>query len=116
MKAIASLTCTLALALCTTVLSPLAEAEDAPGRQVTYSDLNLARPEGIAALYRRIATAAQLVCEPINFRAPQNAARGRACAKESIARAISQIDMPALSLYHAKRTFVPERIQRVTAQ
>ena len=116
MNAIARLTCTLSLAFCATVLSPLAKAEDAQGRQVAYSDLNLTRPEGIATLYHRISIAAQLVCEPINFRAPQNAARGRACAKESIARAIAQIDMPELSLYHAKRTFVAERIQRVTAK
>jgi UrcA family protein len=77
---------------------------DVPAKTVDYGDLNLQRHEGITVLYRRIQVAASAVCLEPNARAPQVAARIRACASEATTRAVAQVGVPALVALHAKQS------------
>jgi UrcA family protein len=66
-------------------------------KTVTYSDLNLANPQGVEQLYRRIAGAAQHVCGALNGRSLQAKQQFSICTKQSIARAVAAVDQPALT-------------------
>ena len=77
---------------------------DLPAKTVSYGDLNLQRHEGIATLYRRIQTAANLVCSQVNERPPQVALRVRACASDATTRAVTEVGMQALATLHAQQT------------
>jgi len=75
-----------------------------PSKTVKFADLNLARPEGIAALYERLQGAADEVCSPgdprvlVAFENPQK------CARASLWHAIGQINDPALTAYAQARS------------
>jgi len=43
-------------------------ADEVQSRKITFADLNLNSPEGIAVLYRRITSAAERVCTPFESR------------------------------------------------
>jgi UrcA family protein len=70
---------------------------------VKYGDLNLAHPEGVAALYQRVAVAAGKVCS--SYESSDLTLRGqwRACVRDARSRAIADINIPALSAYAASR-------------
>src|SRR5580704_10408483 len=61
-------------------------------KTVTYGDLNLANPQGVQQLYRRIVGAAQQVCDDLNGRSLQAKEQFAICTKQSIARAVSAVD------------------------
>ena len=68
---------------------------------VNYADLNLDSPEGQEALYGRIARAADEVCGPRNTRRAGDlaqATRNRACYKETLSQAMSEISATALAV------------------
>lgn len=65
---------------------------------VGYSDLNLAHPEGAAALYRRIKAAGRTACGPSPDPRRVNEVRlYQSCYEQAIAEAIAQVDRPALT-------------------
>jgi UrcA family protein len=68
-------------------------------QKVSYADLNLTRAEGVAALYKRVHSAAENVCAPLESRELTQQSQWRACVRSSISRAIAQIDVPALTVY-----------------
>jgi UrcA family protein len=74
---------------------------DVRTKVVSYGDLNLQRHEGVKILYRRIQTAASLVCTAPNMRSPQVAMRLRECALDATTRAVRQVGVPALMTLHA---------------
>jgi UrcA family protein len=80
-----------------------AQAE-ARSKVVSYRDLNLQRHEGAATLYRRIETAASLVCSEPNARMPQVTARIRNCASDATSRAVAEVGAPMLAAIHSQRT------------
>ena len=90
-------------------------ADGVPAKTVRYSDLNLTRARGITTLYHRITKAAEVVCDSVNPRAPQNAARARICTQQAIARAVKQVNIPALALYHARIVGTPDSLVQVSA-
>ena len=73
-----------------------------PHKVVSFRDLNLSSPEGVAVLYRRINSAAQEVCgSPDRYDLSQ--LKLQICVKDAVSRAIAQVNNPMLtSLYQAK--------------
>jgi UrcA family protein len=69
---------------------------------VSFKDLNLNTPAGVAVLYRRIKIAAHDVCaDP--YRYDLSEYKLRPCIDDAVSRAIAQVNNPMLtSLYEAK--------------
>lgn len=77
-------------------------SDTAQSRIVSYSDLKLDRHDSAATLYRRIQNAAREVCRPeFDDRALAHAVSTRACVEQSVARAVSDVNRPELTAYHA---------------
>jgi UrcA family protein len=85
-------------------------------KTVTYGDLNLANPQGVQQLYRRIVGAAQQVCDVLNGRSLQAKEQFSICTKQSIARAVSAVDHPALTALHATKTGQPDSTVKLAKQ
>lgn len=73
---------------------------DAPSITIRYSDLDLAQPSGVQVLYRRIATAAKVVCDHGNSRELARVVATNKCVDHTLSQAIEEIDMPQLSALH----------------
>jgi UrcA family protein len=90
----------------TFVLAPVARAEavtDVPKIEVSYTDLDIATENGARALYRRIATAARQVCPSgEGSLIPKMDAMSRTCIRESIARAVREVNSPRLAEVEAE--------------
>lgn len=98
--------CTL-LAMLLSSLSAAAAAVE-PGevatRRVNFADLDLTRSAGVAVLYARIKSAAGEVCEPVNARALESVERSHRCTEQAIARAVADVNAPALTSYYLAKT------------
>jgi UrcA family protein len=92
----------------TTVRAADMSAESVPMKTVTYGDLNLANPQGVERLYRRIAGAAQQVCNTLNGRSFEEKQQFSICTTQSIARAVAAVDQPARTALQAIKTGRPE--------
>jgi UrcA family protein len=96
-----------ALAVCSVALSSGAAAADSssktPTLKVFYGDLNLERPEGAAALYRRLRAAADTVCSPVDSTQPDWLRRFEDCMRKSIADAVAKVDNPVLTAYYQSK-------------
>jgi UrcA family protein len=66
---------------------------------VSYRDLNLSCPEGVAALYQRVSHAAAQVCAPLESREVARMSTWKSCVNGALSRAIATINVPALSAY-----------------
>ena len=71
---------------------------------VKYSKESLATDSGAVALYRRINTAAKLVCPNPSLLDLAAQSRAKQCRTEAISRAIRQIDDSRLAAVHAGHT------------
>jgi UrcA family protein len=73
-----------------------------PHKVVSFRDLNLNSPEGVAALYGRIKSAAYDACgNPDRFDLSQ--LKLQTCIKDAVSRAIADVNSPMLtSLYQAE--------------
>ncbi len=76
-----------------------AVADDAPipARVVQYADLDLSKPAGVRTLYQRIAAAARQVCETSVGYDPHLLSREQVCIKESVARAVEDVNSAGLA-------------------
>ena len=76
---------------------------------VKYADLNIASPSGALVLYERIRAAAQSACSYFWFKTDADEAR---CVQNTIAKAVTKINEPALSaVYNAKyKTSAPSAL------
>jgi UrcA family protein len=77
-----------------------ADAGDDRQKLVHFDDLNLARPAGVATLYHRLQKAADAVCEPLNPRSLERANTFKYCVADTLSRAVSEMDQPALTSYY----------------
>jgi UrcA family protein len=89
------------------VSSALAVEPDGEVRieHVKFQDLNLDTAAGVDALYKRIHAAAQRVCA-VHVQQYLGSFSGRAaakCTKDAEARAIKEINLPALTVFAANR-------------
>ena len=74
-----------------------------PAVTVHFADLNPSTPEGVRALYDRIADAAQTVCGPSFSVWDGNAFRNwRTCYRATIDHTVRQINRPELTALHQK--------------
>jgi len=71
---------------------------------VRYSDLDLSKIDGAAALYSRVSYAAAIVCNSLQSRNLGIAAKYQACVAQAIANAVAGVDRPLVSQYHESRT------------
>jgi UrcA family protein len=79
------------------------QALDVPARTVHYSDLNLNTQAGVAALYNRIRSAAQLVCGNVDPRRLDEAASAKACMDKAVFSSVTAVNNPMLtSEYNAR--------------
>jgi UrcA family protein len=98
----------LGLALCSSLAMAAADGVVAT-RVVSYADLNLSSPQGVAALYRRITVAAEEVCGPAEWpgsRVPTPEYRD--CVSHAVADAIRRVNRPGLSDYHLHQLHRPQ--------
>lgn len=73
-----------------------------PHKVVSFRDLNLDTPDGAAALYQRIRSAAHEVCASPD-RYDLSLFKLEGCIRDAVSRAVTQVNRPMLtSLYEAK--------------
>lgn len=80
---------------------------------VQFGDLDLSRPAGVQALYRRIQQAARDVCGPEG--AAGHLGDSRECRSSAIARAVAEVDAPLLTERHRALTH-PANLQEREAR
>jgi len=83
-------------------LSALAATLDAPlpSRVVAFGDLDLNRDSGVATLYSRIRSAATEVCDPLDVLLVKLIRARFDCREDAIARAVADVNSPALTAYY----------------
>jgi UrcA family protein len=69
---------------------------------VKYGDLNLANPEGVSVLYKRLRVAAVRVCENDSPYLEKRAEVKR-CIADAMERAVARVNSPALTAYAASK-------------
>jgi len=74
---------------------------------VKFGDLNVSSPDGAAALYGRIRTAAQEVCAPLDGRDLASKVRMDGCVQKAIADAVTKVNQSALFVVYNKRNKTP---------
>ena len=84
-----------------------ADTLETRSQTVKFADLNVSSPEGAAALYRRIAAAANNLCSSIvaDSRYIGSQASLRACVHKAIADAVTKVGRPELfAVYNSKNS------------
>lgn len=99
----------LATALLAAAISPDATAEPAPEapptQVVSFAELNLNSPTGVATLYRRIQKAADKVCAfPPPGRQLSRVEERNACNARATERAVVLVGVPALTAMHRAKS------------
>ena len=86
-----------------------ADGTDAPTVIVKYGDLRVSSAQGATALYGRIRSAGQSVCRSFDQRDLASQALKAACINHAIAKAVTEVNEPALfAVYNAdNRTPLP---------
>lgn len=80
-------------------------AADVDQTTVHFEDLNIDRPAGTAALYRRIRHAAERVCgDPQQTGSRFLSPSWGSCVAQAVDRAVVALDRPALTAYHREHT------------
>jgi UrcA family protein len=99
---------TLLMILCGTVgataggaVSAATTGDDVPQIVVKYDAASLSDESGARALYRRLVKAAEQVCPVVDGRELHKAEVARECRRQSIARAVHQINSPRLAEVYA---------------
>jgi UrcA family protein len=94
------------------VLPAIADSLDVPKVTVKYGDLNLSNPQGAAALYARIRSAAKSVCSQFDGPGIDPYRLREICINQAISGAVAKVNSPELSaVYSAKaRKKVPTRL------
>lgn len=67
---------------------------------VRYAELDLAKPQGVEALYMRIGGAARRVCRADSSLRLRDRANSSSCHQDAIGRAIEQVNLPTLTDLH----------------
>ena len=80
-----------------------ASAEARRTVEVRYSKHELATRQGVRDVYSRLQSAARQVCPDLDARDLARASQARACYREALSDAVSQISQPALSLVHTRQ-------------
>jgi UrcA family protein len=107
-----------AIALSCSTVSSAADVSNLPQVVVKFSDLDISTRPGAAALYSRIAAAADTVCNPYAVDSRDLAAKAqvKACIREAIADAVTKVDRPELSAIYSAKNHVPVPNMLATVQ
>jgi UrcA family protein len=99
-------------------LASAADPTDSSPRhvEVHYADLNLSTAAGAAALYQRLHSAADTVCNEHGTRDLASQFRSKACVRAAISAAVTQIDRPLLTAYHRAKLGWPTAAARQAAR
>lgn len=81
--------------------------DDPEMRVVKFGDLDLGRDAGVARLYSRISSAARAVCEPVEETYIKLLRARIDCSQDAIARAVGDVNSPALTSYYLQRSKSP---------
>jgi UrcA family protein len=76
-------------------------ADGVPAVRVRYDDIDLSSSNGAQLLYRRISTAAAMVCPGAFSRDLSVVAAGRECRAHAVSRAVRAVNNPQLAMVHA---------------
>jgi UrcA family protein len=77
----------------------------APTMKVSYAELDINKPRGLAVLYSRIEHAAKIVCGVNESRRELARTRqAKACYTTAMDDAVRQIDRPTLTAFHRAKT------------
>jgi UrcA family protein len=90
----------------------LAGAYEPPQRTVRFSANDVETAAGISALYARIQRASGAVCESLDTHSLSSRAIVHRCQAESTARAVADLNLPALTRYHAAQSGQPTLLVR----
>ena len=85
------------------VSTQAAADDDHPSRVVKFADLDLTHSQGAAVLYARIRSAARAVCLPKYNWLMEMRSIPDECRDQAIARAVDDVNAPALTTYHRER-------------
>jgi UrcA family protein len=97
--------CALAGMLANPVCVPAATLDaPPPSRVVEFGDLDLKRDSGVATLYLRIRSAATEVCDPLDVTLVKLLRERFDCRQDAIARAVADVNSPALTAYYLRKT------------
>lgn len=77
--------------------------DDPPSMVVHFGDLDLTRSEGVAALYSRLKSAAETVCDSLEDRDIESRMSYTNCWHDALSRAVTKVDQPALTAYYRAR-------------
>jgi UrcA family protein len=97
---------TVVVLLCTVatgVAAAFPDPDEPLSVTVNYADLDLSKPAGVGALYRRLEKAAKTVCGPYADRDPRRKAVWRDCYDQAVANAVANIDRPMLTALHSAK-------------
>jgi UrcA family protein len=95
-----SLSALLGLAAATGVCT--AKADEAPSVTVSYRDLDLARPQDVQKLYKRLKYAAASVCTPVPQQELSRYAKWQRCYNAALDSAVLEVPSPELlALYRS---------------
>jgi UrcA family protein len=94
------------------VLPAVADISDVPQITVKYGDLNVSNPQGAAALYARILSAAKSVCSQFDGPGIVAYQHRSACINEAILGAVTKVNNTALTAVYRAKTVkeVPTRL------
>jgi UrcA family protein len=72
--------------------------------KLKYFEADLARPGGPELFYRRIQSAARLVCREPDLREVSRHAKFQQCFDHAVDAAVAKVNVTALTAYHRTRT------------
>ena len=70
---------------------------------ISFSDLDLSKPEGAQMLYRRIAAAARTVCGVSQAKQLKEIALAKDCYTAAVANAVATVNRPLLTALHRSK-------------
>jgi UrcA family protein len=82
----------------------ISKLDEPVSRVVRYGDLDLSRDSGVATLYSRINSAARAVCEPLDVMLLKVLRERFDCRQDAVARAVADVNSPALTSYYLAKT------------
>lgn len=112
-KTVATAARVLTICLAATLTANAAEAADSVQTQasdarlqylVRFQDLDLSNIDGVSLLYRRLHSAAEVVCAPLERADFKGTTAHEACVNKAIGDAVVTVDHPLLTQYHQLRS------------
>jgi UrcA family protein len=109
MKSLATFTSIIVLSLATINVAN-ADPQSAHSLTVQFGDLDLNKPRGVEALFKRIKNAAERVCSDLEGRRLTEKRLHSECVAMALSTAVTRVDRPVLSQYLVERSAKPRKV------